>query len=246
MLPTATIDSISNQNKHESLVNIDRARQVMERHRLDAVVGSGYKNLYYLSGHMPDSVLGHFHDILGAAVLPLSEDCAPTLCVSDYDMAYLVTRPTWMPELRLFSAKSRSSASYLLSMISEGEGIDTALREPLRNLYFKTRDLSSEDLLGALIGYFKTNMGERSTWRVGFDDLRLGAQVAARMGGRIEVVDALDIFREIRMVKTAPEIELLRKAAKINDRALLDASDAVEINQPETESSTSVICANPP
>ena len=232
MLPTANIDSIPTPKRPEALVNIDRARQVMDRHRLDAVVGSGYKNLYYLSGHMPDSVLGHFHDILGAAVLPSREDVAPALCVSDYDLAYLVTRPTWIPELRLFSAKSRSSASYLLSMISEGAGIDTALREPLRNVYLKTRALSSEDLLGALGGYFETNMGERSTWRVGFDDLRLGAQVAARMAGRIEVVDALDIFREIRMVKTAPEIELLRKAAKINDHALLDASAAVGLNQP--------------
>jgi len=211
------------------LVNVERARAVMARHRLDAVVGSGYKNLYYLSGHMPDSVLGQFHDILGAAVLPAREDLPPALCVSDYDLAYLVTRPTWMPDLRLFSAKTRSSASYLLRMISDGVGIDTQLRHPLRDLYAATRDSSAEDLLGAACGWFEAHLGSRGTWRVGFDDLRFGAQVAERLGGRIEVVDALHIFREIRMVKTAPEIELLRHGARINDQALEDASRAVRV-----------------
>jgi Xaa-Pro aminopeptidase len=222
-------EKVRSQAAATPLVNRERARAVMARHRLDAVVGSGYKNLYYLSGHMPDSVLGQFHDILGAAVLPAREDVPPALCVSDYDLAYLVTRPTWMPDLRLFSAKTRSSASYLLRMISDGVGIDTQLRHPLRDLYAATRDSSAEDLLGALCGWFETHLGARGTWRVGFDDLRLGAQVAERLGGRIEVVDALHVFREIRMVKTAPEVELLRRGAHINDRALLDAGRAVHV-----------------
>ena len=216
----------------EPLVHVDRARQVMARHRLDAVVGSGYKNLYYLSGHMPDSVLGGFHDVLGAAILPSRPSIAPALCVSDYDLAYLVTHPTWVPELRLFSAKARSSASYLLRMISEGVGVDTALRQPLREAYEKTRALSTEDLLSALGSYFEANLPAGASWRVGFDDLRLGTQVAERLGGRIVVVDALDIFREIRMIKTPAEIALLRRAAEINDAALRDAAAAVKRGEP--------------
>jgi Xaa-Pro dipeptidase len=191
------------------LVNIERAREVLARHRLDAIVGSGYKNLYYLSGHMPDSVLGHFHDVLGAAILPVRLDIAPALCVSDYDLAYLVTRPTWMPELRLFSAKTRSSASYLLNMIAGGVGVDTALRQPLREIYAATREHSTEDLMSALTAYFAEHLKGDARWRVGFDDLRLGARLAERFGGRLEVVDALEIFRDIRMVKTAPELALL-------------------------------------
>ncbi|MEO7402638.1 MAG: Xaa-Pro peptidase family protein, partial [Burkholderiales bacterium] len=214
------------------LVNLDRARGVLARHKLDAIVGSGYKNLYYLSGHMPDSVLGHFHDVLGAAILPLRTDIAPTLCVSDYDLAYLVTRPTWMPELRLFSAKTRSSASYLLHMISGGIGIDTELRQPLRDIYAATRERSTEDLMSALTAYFGEHLGGTARWRVGFDDLRLGARLSERFPGRIEVVDALDIFRDIRMVKTAPELALLRRAAQINDAAVRDAATAVQVGAP--------------
>lgn len=214
------------------LVNLDRARGVLPRHRLDAIVGSSYKNLYYLSGHMPDSVLGHFHDVLGAAILPARTDVPPALCVSDYDLAYLVTRPTWMPELRLFSAKTRSSASYLLHMINNGVGVDTALREPLRTIYAATRGHSTEDLLSALAAYFAEHAGMQSPWRVGFDDLRLGARLAERLPGRIEVVDALEIFREIRMVKTAPELDLLRRGARINDIAVREAAAAVAPGRP--------------
>ncbi|MBM4231883.1 MAG: aminopeptidase P family protein [Gammaproteobacteria bacterium] len=214
------------------LVNIERARAVLGRHRLDAVVGSGYKNLYYLSGHMPDSVLGHFHDVLGAAILPVRADIAPALCVSDYDLAYLVTRPTWMPDLRLFSSKTRSSASYLLHMISAGVGVDTTLRQPLREIYTATRAHSTEDLMSALESFFSEHVQGGARWRVGFDDPRVGARLAERLGGRIKVVDALEILRDIRMVKTAPELDLLRRSAAINDAAVRDAANAVADGRP--------------
>lgn len=214
------------------LVNLDRARQVLGERAIDAIVGSNYKNLYYLSGHMPDSLLGHFHDLLGAAILPARTDVPPALCVSDYDLAYLVTRPTWMPELRLFSAKSRSSASYLLRLISEGVGIDTALRAPLREMYRDTRALSTEDLVEAVCSWFEAHLPREGRWTVGFDDLRLAGLVSRRFPGRIEVVDAIDVFRSIRMVKTPGELALLRQGARINDDALRDAAAAVKVGEP--------------
>ncbi|MBM3573357.1 MAG: hypothetical protein FJX52_13525, partial [Alphaproteobacteria bacterium] len=52
------------------LVNRPRAVKVMGERGLDAMVATTAKNLYYLSGHMPDSVLGEFSDLTAAAVLP--------------------------------------------------------------------------------------------------------------------------------------------------------------------------------
>jgi len=223
---------VRQRRAQDPLVNLERARQILGERRIDAVVGSSYKNLYYLSGHMPDSLLGHFHDLLGAAILPARADVPPALCVSDYDLAYLVTRPTWIPELRLFSAKSRSSASYLLRLISEGVGIDTELRTPLREIYRDTRALSTEDLVEAVCGYFEAHLPKEGTWRVGFDDLRLAALVASRFDGRIEVVDAIDVFRTIRMVKTPAELALLRHGAQVNDECLRDAANVVKVGEP--------------
>ncbi|MGC3988138.1 MAG: M24 family metallopeptidase [Chthoniobacteraceae bacterium] len=198
---------------------------------LDALVGATYKNLYYLSGHMPDSVLGNFADVTAAAILPAAPQARPALCASDYDLAYLVTRPTWMPELRMFSAKTRSSAAYLLEMINSGVGVDTELRGPLRSLFRATRGNSRDDLVSAIVGYVEDAL-PRGKLRLGFDDLRLGADVAARTGGRVEVVDALHLFRSVRMVKTPPELKLLREASAINDAALRDAIDATREGKP--------------
>jgi Xaa-Pro aminopeptidase len=68
--------------------------------------------------------------------------------------------------------------------------------------------------------------------RIGFDDLRVAAEARRRLGERIEIVDALHVFRKVRMVKTKPEIALLRKAAAINDVAVLEAAEAAAAGRP--------------
>ena len=115
------------------LINLSRAYAVMKEQGLDAMVATTHRNLYYTSGHMPDSVLGDFQDLTAAAVLPGDEKRYPTLVASDYDLAYLVTRPTWMPQVRMFGAKERSSATFLLEVLSRGIRSFASLSElPIR------------------------------------------------------------------------------------------------------------------
>ncbi|UCE31126.1 MAG: aminopeptidase P family protein [Burkholderiales bacterium] len=213
------------------LVNLPRARAVMREQALDALVATTHKNLYYLSGHMPDSVLGDFQDLTAAAILPAQQSIAPALVASDYDLAFLVTHPTWMPRLRMDGAKERSSASFLLEVLSRGIGIETALREPLRALYRDTRAAVRPDVLTALEHALAESLPEARA-RVGFDDLRVGLEMQRRFSGRIELVDALHHFRKVRMVKTGAELALLRKAAAINDVAVMEAAAAATAGQP--------------
>ncbi len=213
------------------LINLPRAHAVMHDEGLAALVATTHRNLYYASGHMPDSVLGDFQDLTAAAIVPAGEAFAPKLVASDYDLAYLVTRPTWMPDLRMYGAKERSSAGFLLEVLSRGIGIETALREPLRALYRSTRASLEPDIYGALTRALADSMPGGKV-RVGFDDLRVGAEVRRRLGDRIEVVDALHHFRKIRMVKTEGELALLRKAAAINDVAVLEAAAAATAGRP--------------
>src|SRR5688572_32008981 len=112
------------------LINLPRAHAVMREQGLEAMVATTHKNLYYASGHMPDSVYGDFQDLNAAAILPADPTREPTLVASDYDLAFLVTHPTWMPRLQMFGAKERSSATFLLEVLSKGIGIETELREP--------------------------------------------------------------------------------------------------------------------
>jgi Xaa-Pro aminopeptidase len=67
---------------------------------------------------------------------------------------------------------------------------------------------------------------------VAFDDLRVGCEVRRRLGDRIQVVDALHHFRRIRMVKTPGELDLLRKAAAMNDVAVREAVAAATSGRP--------------
>jgi Xaa-Pro aminopeptidase len=215
----------------QPLINVPRAGAVMRELALDALVATTHRNLYYASGHMPDSVLGDFQDLTAAAIVPAGDAFQATLVASDYDLAYLVTRPTWMPNLRMFGARERSSAGFLLEVLSRGIGIETALREPLRALYRETRATAEPDVYAALTRALADSLPSGNV-RVAFDDLRVAAEVRRRLGERVEVVDALHVFRRIRMVKTAPEIAVLRKAAAINDVAVLEAAEAAAAGRP--------------
>jgi Xaa-Pro aminopeptidase len=211
-------------------VDVERCRGIMAEHRLDALIATGDENLYYLSGHAPDSVLAHFYDTWDAAILPRNPGAPPCLIVSEYDLAYCVTHPTWMPEVRAYGAEW-SSASGLLDRISRGIGVDTELRQPLRALYQKTLPTRMPSLIDAILRYIEDAL-PATDLRIGFDDLRIGAAVQERVGQRLSAVDGLPALRRTRLVKTAPEIDLLRAAAAINDDGVQAAAGAVAVGRP--------------
>jgi Xaa-Pro aminopeptidase len=213
------------------LINLPRAHAVMKEQGLEAMVATTHKNLYYASGHLPDSVYGDFQDLNAAAVLPADTKVDPTLVASDYDLAYLVTHPTWIPQLRMFGAKERSSATFLLEVLSRGIGIETALRDPLRASYASTRATLEPDVNAAIARAVHDSVPAGQV-RVAFDDLRVGYEVRRRLGDRIQVVDGLHHFRKVRMVKTEPELVLLRKAASINDLAVHEAAAVASSGRP--------------
>jgi len=212
-----------------ALVDPARARATMVGAGLDAIVASNDENLFYLSGHAPDSVLAHFFPAWAAAVLPRTESAPPALITSDYDLAYLVTHPTWMDEVRTYGAEW-SSATALLRQIDAGEGVESELRAPLRALFRQTRASRAGDLVGAIVAYLRQHLPKGAT--VGFDDLRLGARVAAAAGGWVRTSDALPALRRMRLVKTEAEIALLRRASIINEAAVIAAAGAIRAGAP--------------
>jgi len=211
-------------------VDLDRCRDAMAAQRLDALVATTDENLYYLSGHAPDSVLAHFYDTWDAAILPRHVDAPPCLIISEYDLAYCVTHPSWMPELRAYGAEW-SSAAGLLDRINRGIGVDTELRQPLRALYRKTLPKRKANLLDSTLAYIADEL-PKGALRIGFDDLRFGAAVQEKLGNRLAAIDGLPALRRARLVKTPPEIALLRAGAQINDAAVKAAAGAVIEGRP--------------
>ena len=207
------------------LVDLDRANDTMSRHGIDLLVGSRDSNLYYLSGHAPDSVLNHFFDTWSAALLPHNQDPPPCLITSEYDVAYLATHPTWMPEVRLFGSEW-SSAAGLLKKISDGQGVHTELRPRLAEIYQQSLSTREASLAKGIAAYLSQHFSG-SPVTVGFDDMRLAEAVRQEFGAGLTVVDALWHFREIRLAKTTNEIALLKQAALINEAGVTAAMEGV-------------------
>ena len=212
------------------LVDAERARRFMQDAGVDLLCVKNDEHLYYLSGYFSDSSRCHFYDDWACVAYAASPSIPSTLFVPDYDLAYQVTKPTWLPQLRAYGSEW-SSAGSLLKEIYAGVGVETELRAPLRELFARTRPTLSATLTGAVTAFIDEHFGGRSL-TIGCDDLRYAAVLERALPGRVKTIDARPLLRRIRAVKTEPEIDLLRKAALINDRAMAAAADAIRCGGP--------------
>lgn len=212
------------------LVDAERARRFLTAAGVDLLCVKNDEHLYYLSGYFSDSSRCHFYDDWACVAYPASVSVPGTLFVPDYDLAYQVTKPTWLPQLRAYGSEW-SSAGSLLKEIYAGVGVETDLRAPLRELFARTRPTLAATLTGAVLAFIDEHYAGRPL-TIGCDDLRYAAVLERELGGRATVVDARPLLRRIRAVKTEAEIDLLRKAALVNDRALSAAAAAIRADGP--------------
>ncbi len=222
--------SVQVQSPAVPLSDIHRIQALMRAAEVDLILGKEDSSLYYLSGHHSDSTLCHFYDDWACALVPMRPDVPAALVVQEYDLAYQATKPTWLPELRVYGSPW-SSAGKLLADIQAGRGVETELRKPLRELYEKTRSRHHPELSQAVLGYVREHFGT-ARLRIACDDLRYHAKLKAIFGDQVDVIDAQPLLRRIRAVKTPAEIAVLTKAAGINARALDAAAAAIHAGAP--------------
>jgi len=214
----------------QRLVDEARARRMLREAGVDLVCAQSDEHLMYLSGHAPDSTLCHFYDDWACVLYPAPDDAPGALVIPEYDLAYQVTRPTWLPETRTYGS-DWSSAATLLKDIDAGVGIETPLRAPLRELFHRTRRTFTGSLTSAIEAYVAAHFGER-VLTIACDDLRFARRLEAALQGRVKTVDARPVLRRIRAVKTEAEIDVLRATARINDQALSAARAAIAPGRP--------------
>ncbi|ANY16453.1 M24 family metallopeptidase [Bordetella pseudohinzii] len=214
----------------QALADLARVRAFMKADGVDLICAKENDALYYLSGHYSDSTLCQFYDDWACALIPASAGVDAALVIQEYDLAYQATKPTWLPELRVYGSPW-SSAGTLLKDIAAGQGVETDLRQPLRELIARTAGNRSEDLASAIVGYVQQHFGDRELV-VACDDMRYHDTLRAALGGRARIIDARPLLRRIRAVKTENEIALLTRAARINIAALGAAAGAVRADGP--------------
>lgn len=218
------------------LLNQARAIDILARKRLDGLIAARPINQYYLSDYW-----GAFNTPVGYegsyfAVLPRRDGEAAGLVLPALEIRRLSSLGgTWMPNVVAYSSPATGETAPLPDGTPRGADYAgwpvraaatlTARERGWQDITTRMGASMSPDARWALARAVKTAGLEHS--HVVVDDVRVYGWLAECGLTRVKCLHAPHLFNEIRMVKTPPELDLLRQAARINERALLAAADAM-------------------
>ncbi|MBS4730374.1 aminopeptidase P family protein [Mycobacterium sp. SM1] len=201
-----------NPYDENALFNYRRALVKMDENDLTAIVGATFYNSYYMSGVRTLFNEWCYSEPYEAAILPRDPAKDPTFVTLTAVLPALVDgEPTWMPNVCLYDWLSTDPTPEPVDAESK---LNAAIRKFVDERV--SGDLEN-DIVTATVKAFR-RLG-LTNGRVGFDDLRFGSHIKEHIP-EIEVVDAHQIFWDIRKVRTRQELKLLSNSARINQIAL--------------------------
>jgi Xaa-Pro dipeptidase len=191
-------------------MNRDRALGLMKEHKLEALIATKSENITYATDMETDtpSVLA---DAAFFSILPKEENLDPTLLV-----------PTsWLPLPfdrlnRIKEVRSCGYFNYVFHPESNVTGAEQKIQKTIQENYYP--DL---DMVHLVVKTLKDKGLENA--KIGLDERGISSEVRAQIIQALpgaEFIDAFGLFRTIRIVKTTDEIEMLRRAATINEEAI--------------------------
>jgi Xaa-Pro aminopeptidase len=211
------------------LVNLERAREVMERRGLDGLVAQLSINVYYLSGYWGMLMSAERFDAAFFAVLPRSVDAPATLVLPSMELRRLAAQGgTWMHEVVAYTSplddEAGAGVPYQGWPVRTGADLEECERRWV-DVTAAHRDRVAGDAPTAMARAVRNAGLERG--RLGTDDVRLATWLqGAGLDGVACTADP-NLFNDIRRVKTPAELHLLRRAAIINETALRAAGAAL-------------------
>jgi Xaa-Pro aminopeptidase len=214
------------------LLNVERAYEAMDRYNLDGLVASIPQNIYYLSSHRGGmQMMGRAFTTF--AFFPRDPSLSPSLIVPGSMVYHLDLRPTWMPVEVYTYARADGTADPMPTGWVRNFREDGELLERDRVLMALYAQYEGDTTPYALTSLAKVLKREGlSNARLGFDDPRVIGWLNGIGLPSLTGVDAQNLFRWIRMVKTPNEIDILRQAAQKNDEALDYVIDQMYVGQP--------------
>ena len=193
------------------LVNKERMLRKMEEFNLDVLIASHPENVSYLAdfqSHLP--YMYRFLNVESFALFPRRADIAPALIIGKGDIAWAARYPSWMKEVYTFG-----NDVYFVhpeGTLSEGEKRFKAMLDD----HGKHAPTAGEAIVKALKqkGLDKGRIGldEKNVYPESRDLIVEGLPHA-------KIMDAFELFRVIRMVKTRDELERIKEAGLLNERA---------------------------
>lgn len=216
------------------LLNQDRACQLMEREGLDGLVAVSALNTYYLSDYWGMFNTPGGYDAAYFAVLPADRRQPAALVVPALEIRRLETKGSgWMPNVfahshaegdRRFPDGTVQGADYAGWPARAGASLGD-LEQRWTGIVQRVGNQMSPDAFQAVARALKAaGLGKA---RVATDDARLAGWLSAAGLTGIECRYNPQLFNEIRLVKTPDEIDLMTRAARANETALLAAAGAL-------------------
>ncbi len=215
------------------LLNRPRAKYVMEKNGLNGLAAQLPINVYYMTDYWGQLMAANF-DWTYFAALSCNDAEPPALVLPALDLRNLISAGTWVPNIITYTDRPQTGMTSTSGGGIPYGGWPTRSDVPLTELAMEwvegvekwcgaTSANSVEGLARAL-----TDAG-LSKGVIGVDDERLVTALPDAGLSEAKVVYRRDVFNEIRVVKSANEIELLKVAAKINEASVLAAIDGLKL-----------------
>lgn len=192
----------------------------MRDYDLDVIIATGPENVAYVADY---ECLTHWLN-KGTPVLtllPVDEAVEPCLITLALEVSSWFEDPSWIRDVRLHGTSLQQIGVRVATGPLVGEDrqiVDHCFQTPHHPSWLEvlTAAVSEKGMSHARIGLDESGLTV-SQWE----------QVVSALPGA-HVVPAADVMRRIRMVKTPAELERLRRANEITERALSDLLEAIE------------------
>ena len=234
------------------LLNRARANQIMDKYGLDGLVAAVPHNVYYLTDHW-NPIYQMSQNFTFYAVLPRNEDAPAAIILPPSVIYHLEDKPTWVPNVVAYAIRLKPSAigprdydTTTEEIVADDEPTVDPDAPPMPYPIRAGVPMLPRDQ--ALLARYATQRGRLEPsalyalrralreagldhGKLGFDDPRVLGWLND-IGTHVTGIDAINIFREIRMVKSPTELDIMRKVGRMTESALNAVIDAIEPGVP--------------
>lgn len=215
------------------LVNLKRARMLMERNGLDALIATHPVNVAYVSEFPKHQICSCpptpcLCDVPVYAILPFEKAIEPAIILPMIQIDYLFSSNTWIKDFRYYGK----------FYVHEAEGVDIENLPPMEaKLAEAYRSVKPGKEMTDVL---RKTLDDKQllNCRLGLDEIGLTPKSLERVATALpdaRLVDSTGLFYEIRIVKTLEEIRRMKKAAEINLKATEAVYEALGVGATEKE-----------
>ncbi len=228
------------------LLNKPRAYEVMDKHKLDGLIATQRINLYYLTDFF--SYTMRVERIFNSfALFPRREDAPAGMSINLTENGRLDRLGTWIPNIYPVTGRVSPTAANVGKTNQELDtNVDPAAKYKMNPDAVLTPveerwSAAARKRVGFLAATPTDALKQMvidaglTKGRIGTDDPRIIPWLHEMGLTGVTGVDASNIFREIRMVKSPDEIKLLRLASQYNEEAVDEVIKGLHIGATHEE-----------